>query len=394
MNPKIGDTIYLEFVTSQFDTGAATDADLDPTVQVFENGSTTPIVAGVGTVIRKAGVGQEGMYSVELVLTQANGYIAGRSYNVWAYAQVNTVAGKGVIGSFILGDSVVEDALIELQSSQDSGRAIIARMAGERGVTCVGWDPIGNNIGITFSGTMDPSGEIVLLATSFKKNSQLEGLYGIQPVNGVAYLPLVTRNGMGSVSQNLSWNSPLADDESLTLMLSGLLTAGDIVITIGISNTFSYPYTITIPVPALPSVLPVYAVPSPNGILVLSGSGYRTTVAYTGPQVPTAGEVAAEVDSVLTAAHGTGTWQGNLGIVYPSGVQCNILSQVDGIPEDGVDVWVSTDAQGNNVVAGVYTTTMSGIVSCLLDPGTYYIWRRKGGVTFAQNPEQITVVPE
>jgi hypothetical protein len=45
------------------------------------------------------------------------------------------------------------------------------------------------------------------------------------------------------------------------------------------------------------------------------------------------------------------------------------------------DVWVSTDAAGDTVVAGTKQTNSSGEVTFLLDDGeTYYAWMQKDGV--------------
>jgi hypothetical protein len=52
---------------------------------------------------------------------------------------------------------------------------------------------------------------------------------------------------------------------------------------------------------------------------------------------------------------------------------------VGGNPLEGASVWVSTDAPGVNVVAGPLTTSSGGIVTVLLDAGTYYAWVQKDG---------------
>lgn len=50
-----------------------------------------------------------------------------------------------------------------------------------------------------------------------------------------------------------------------------------------------------------------------------------------------------------------------------------------GNPLEGASVWVATDAAGANVVSGALTTSGSGIVTVLLDAGTYYVWVQKDG---------------
>lgn len=66
-----------------------------------------------------------------------------------------------------------------------------------------------------------------------------------------------------------------------------------------------------------------------------------------------------------------------------------MTDSADGTPIDGVEVWVSTDAAGVNVIASGYTNS-SGIVIFMLDAGTYYFWRKRSGYNFV-NPDQETV---
>ena len=62
-----------------------------------------------------------------------------------------------------------------------------------------------------------------------------------------------------------------------------------------------------------------------------------------------------------------------------------MTDSADGTPIDGVEVWVSTDAAGVNVIASGYTNS-SGIVIFMLDAGTYYFWRKLSGYNFT-NPD-------
>ena len=56
-----------------------------------------------------------------------------------------------------------------------------------------------------------------------------------------------------------------------------------------------------------------------------------------------------------------------------------------GDPIAAVDVWVTTDEAGSNVIARG-TTNSSGSVSFLLDAGNNYMWRNKPGWSF-DNPD-------
>lgn len=57
---------------------------------------------------------------------------------------------------------------------------------------------------------------------------------------------------------------------------------------------------------------------------------------------------------------------------------------------DGAEVWITTDADGDDVIAGTITTDASGIAVFTLDAGTYFLWKQKSGMNFT-NPETIVV---
>ena len=59
-------------------------------------------------------------------------------------------------------------------------------------------------------------------------------------------------------------------------------------------------------------------------------------------------------------------------------------------PLDGVEVWVTSDSAGTTVVAGTLTTNAAGVVTFMLDAGTYYLWRQLSRYNFT-NPTTIVV---
>lgn len=59
-------------------------------------------------------------------------------------------------------------------------------------------------------------------------------------------------------------------------------------------------------------------------------------------------------------------------------------------PISDVQVWLTSDIGGANVVAGVLLTNEEGEVTFLLDAGTYYVWREKVNYTFT-NPQTWVV---
>jgi hypothetical protein len=105
--------------------------------------------------------------------------------------------------------------------------------------------------------------------------------------------------------------------------------------------------------------------------------------------LPTAAENAAEVDSVLSAAHGNGSW--GSGASGSGAIEYTVtVNDESAQPLDGVEVWVTSDSAGTTVVAGTLTTNAAGQVAFMLDAGTYYVWRQLARYNFA-NPITITV---
>ena len=107
MNPKLGETIYLDFITSD-DTGAATDADALPTCKVFKNATDAPILTPAVT----KRVGETGNYRVAVACTADNGFEERKSYSVVIAATVGGIAAKAVIGNFQLAARTVDDLVL------------------------------------------------------------------------------------------------------------------------------------------------------------------------------------------------------------------------------------------------------------------------------------------
>jgi hypothetical protein len=55
-------------------------------------------------------------------------------------------------------------------------------------------------------------------------------------------------------------------------------------------------------------------------------------------------------------------------------VTVNVINTATSLPLVGARVWITTDAQGTNVVAGTQLTDTSGNVVFFLNTGTYYAW--------------------
>jgi hypothetical protein len=67
-----------------------------------------------------------------------------------------------------------------------------------------------------------------------------------------------------------------------------------------------------------------------------------------------------------------------------------VTVNIDNVPANAVDVWVTTDESGTNVVAGTLVTNQAGQATFQLDAGSYYLWCQRSGVNFT-NPTAFTV---
>jgi len=115
-----------------------------------------------------------------------------------------------------------------------------------------------------------------------------------------------------------------------------------------------------------------------RAVVFLAGQGvasYEVKFTGTDTEIVQAGEF-TNVD--VSGLGGAGS------ITYPLTVKSS------GTPVAGVECWVSTDSAGTNVVAGTLTTNDFGVVTFLLDAGTYYLWRDSTTHSFPK-PTTITV---
>ena len=97
MEPKLTETIYLDFITSDT-TGAAADADELPTYEVFENATDTALTVSGGTLAKRTD--KTGNYRITLPVTAANGFEVDKTYNVVASAVIDELEVKAVVGTF------------------------------------------------------------------------------------------------------------------------------------------------------------------------------------------------------------------------------------------------------------------------------------------------------
>lgn len=93
----------------------------------------------------------------------------------------------------------------------------------------------------------------------------------------------------------------------------------------------------------------------------------------------------------VPAWFGAGDGGSGGGVIGPGGVAKEITVQSGGQPIDGAAVWITTDQQGTNIVAGVLYSNSLGKVSFMLEEDiTYYIWVQKARVNFT-NPTSFVI---
>lgn len=83
---------------------------------------------------------------------------------------------------------------------------------------------------------------------------------------------------------------------------------------------------------------------------------------------------------------------GGGGTVGEGSIEWEITIQdTGGTPIGGVEVWITTDNDpSGNIVAGTLTTDNFGVVTFMLDAGTYYRWAQRAGYNFT-HPQTFVV---
>lgn len=81
----------------------------------------------------------------------------------------------------------------------------------------------------------------------------------------------------------------------------------------------------------------------------------------------------------------------NLGDAGPGDTVRRILVKDEsGNRVSGAEVWITDDADGQNLVVGILSSNDTGAVDVRLNSGTYYVWRAHEDYTFS-NPQTLTI---
>jgi len=121
MDYTLADTIYLMFTTRAFASGAPTQLAGTPVVSAYENDSATQITAGITLGVDHDTV--TGLNLLTIVATGANGYEAGKDYNM--VITTGTVGGVSVVGEVVGTFSLQRSAAaVDLANGTDGLGAI------------------------------------------------------------------------------------------------------------------------------------------------------------------------------------------------------------------------------------------------------------------------------
>jgi len=96
--------------------------------------------------------------------------------------------------------------------------------------------------------------------------------------------------------------------------------------------------------------------------------------------------VASEVDTVLSAAHGAGSWTSTISGDGPIRWEYTVTEDDLVTPLPDCKVWVTSDTAGSCIVGGPIYTNDQGIAVFYLTEGTFYVFRKKSGWYF-DNPD-------
>lgn len=98
----------------------------------------------------------------------------------------------------------------------------------------------------------------------------------------------------------------------------------------------------------------------------------------------------SSVQNILTAVNGL---DGPGAPTGPGGITVVIPVTSNNQPVDGAAVWITTDPEGTNQIAGVIHTDTFGNTNpaFTLEAGIFYVWVQKAGINFP-NPQAIEVL--
>jgi hypothetical protein len=135
---NLEDTIYTKFTTRAFATGIPTTLAGTPVLSIYEENNLTQITAGVSVTVDYDSV--TGLNQATIVATAANGYEAGKSYDL--VITTGTVGGVSVVGE-VVASFTIEDsaAATDLANTTDGLGALSSQISALAAAPGVGARP-------------------------------------------------------------------------------------------------------------------------------------------------------------------------------------------------------------------------------------------------------------
>lgn len=288
-----------------------------------------------------------GFYDLELTAAQTN-------YNGRVRLAITDTANhRPVVHEFAILPATTYDALITNAAGAANGLLIAGSNAATTFAT------------LTVSGAATLNSLIVSTTTTLTGNVTLSGTLG---VSAVTFASLAVTGAL-----SVGTTTTLTGAVTLTAGITANAITGTLATVTNLTN-----------LPAITTGWLTAAGIHADAVTEIQ-SGLATAAA-----MPSAADNAAEVDTVLTAAHGVGSWV-STGTAGAGAVSTTVTIQSGGVGLAGVELWV-TDITDVTTIAGTLLTDSSGDATFLLDAGTYHLWKHKPGYNFTTNPETLIVV--
>ena len=120
MDYTLGDTIYIAFTTRAFATGIPTALAGSPTLEIYENDSTSPIVEGASKLVLTQNFASiNGFNLATITATSGNGFEAGKTYHL--ILKTGTVGGTSVVGEIVGRFTLQAEAIVTLVGTAGAG---------------------------------------------------------------------------------------------------------------------------------------------------------------------------------------------------------------------------------------------------------------------------------
>lgn len=354
MSVKSGQAVTVLFSTANASTGAAADATGTPAGTLYVNGTANGASVTVTNITT-------GLYKAAVTLPSLT---AGDVVSIRIAATVSSVAGEGVVWQEVADTKRVSDLNDLAAGAQmdlvDAPNATAVAALGAGAAAAILVTPA-NLLATDASGLVD----LVDVPNSFAIGAIQNGLATTAQLVGITSGLNATYSNTLTIDSNVDAIKAKTDNLPAAPAATGdIPTAAAIRAEIDSNST------------QLTAI-----VADTNELQTNQGNWLTADVsglAQTGADGDTLETLSDQID-LLSSAAGSGA------IAYSITVE-----DENNDPIDGVEVWITTDSAGSNVIAGTLATDAMGLATFMLDAGTYYIWRQASGFNFT-NPVAITV---